>query len=109
LSYLAKSSLAARDLLQATVQLAPKDVGAHFALGQLFADHGELEDAVTEFRIVADLAPGDGDSHFWIYLALKKLGRTAEADAELQRARELASEYAAKFLGRVEFSQREWN
>ena len=47
--------------LRAAILNAPEDSGHHFALGQLFAQHGYLDEALNKFLKAGRLAPGDAN------------------------------------------------
>ena len=70
---------------------------AHEALGVLALDRGEVQAAITEFEAgVALSAKPDGTHFFRLGLALALMGKTADAEKNLQRAKELGPDAVAK-------------
>lgn len=61
-------------------------VEEHRNLGIAFYKTGMLEEAMREFKRVADLRPGDVPARFYVGLALLRQGQTAEAAALFEEA-----------------------
>src|SRR5712664_3574751 len=78
----------------------PEDSGAYFRLGQASFNTGHLEKAVAALQKSLALAPHAGDdpdvaeAHELMGKALEKLGRHAEGESELARAKQLRSRQA---------------
>jgi Tfp pilus assembly protein PilF len=63
---------------------------AHRALAfGLFYGEWDVNAAFREYQRAIELAPGDAETHSWFATSLMLLGRTADAQAEIARAREL--------------------
>ena len=60
---------------------------AHTALGAVKTDRDwDWEGAETEYRLAIQLDPDDPTAHHWYSLHLSRLGRSEEAEAEMERA-----------------------
>lgn len=72
-------------LLKRYLAVQPDALAAHADLGRAYEHLGEYEKAVTE---LSKAAPGDerGDVHYQLASALRKLGRTKEADEALKES-----------------------
>jgi tetratricopeptide (TPR) repeat protein len=70
----------------------PSDVRSHTALGILYLKRGMYREAAGHLGTAAarltanDTRPKDGEPHYYLGVALRRLGRTAEAEDALQRA-----------------------
>jgi len=71
------------------IALDPKLAASWNGLGTVYALRGEWEQALGAFRRAAELAPEDGTHRSSIAGALRALGRDAEAQEEIARARPL--------------------
>jgi tetratricopeptide (TPR) repeat protein len=71
------------------VDLAPSLIEARRALGRAAIDIKDWELAASQFRALIAWAPKDADAHYQLSVALKSIGRLAEAESELQTARKL--------------------
>jgi eukaryotic-like serine/threonine-protein kinase len=80
----------ARQAVTKALELDPTLADAHTTLGEinLAADWNWLG-AESEFRRAIELNPGYATAHHWLGLYFGFLGRTREAEQELERAREL--------------------
>jgi tetratricopeptide (TPR) repeat protein len=67
----------------------PGNADVHLAVGVAYGQAGDLERAIEHLRTAARLSPGDPFTHRNLAHALQLAGRSAEAEAELARAREL--------------------
>jgi Tfp pilus assembly protein PilF len=65
-------------LLQSSLQLAPKRADLHAALGESYFTTGKTERAIEEFRTLIDLEPS-AQSYSFMGLAYRHLGRFDEA------------------------------
>ncbi len=65
--------------LEQALLMGPNFVLAHINLGVLLIDLGERKEGLVHVRTAVRLAPGWGQTHFWISHAYTKLGRHAEA------------------------------
>jgi len=79
----------ARAEIEEALQLAPSAAQSHFALAFLLAHWGEPEAALAHFERAERLSPHD--PHIWTFfhnhgLALYRLGRYDEAEAEFRKA-----------------------
>jgi Tfp pilus assembly protein PilF len=59
---------------------------AHLNLGNAYLRMGKAEDAIAEYREALRTDPGYAAAHRNLAVALEKLGRMAEARAELEAA-----------------------
>src|SRR5688572_3783888 len=78
--------------LRAAAALAPKEAGPRLVLGILLSQGvspPRNEAAEAEFRAAVALAPNDADAHHRLGMALKTLGRPADAEAEFTKALEI--------------------
>jgi Flp pilus assembly protein TadD len=71
------------------MQVNPKDEAAHWALGRVLAEKGELDGAIAEFQEALHLNPSDGNTHFFLGRALERKGDTSGALREYRAACEL--------------------
>jgi len=74
---------------QQAIALDPKDALPWNGLGNVYALRGEWEQALDAFRQAAERAPERGVYHASVASALRALGRDAEAQEEIARARPL--------------------
>ena len=75
-------------LLKQYLALQPDALAARADLGRAYSHLGQYKDAVTELTKAADIDEG-GDIHYQLSIALRKLGRTQEADAALKKSTEI--------------------
>ena len=71
------------------VRLDPKLADAHFQLGVLHAERGELSDAIREYEIAVRLEPKAPDYHYRLARAYSATGMSAKAAEQLRIFREL--------------------
>ncbi|MFQ5658207.1 MAG: tetratricopeptide repeat protein [Candidatus Methylomirabilales bacterium] len=57
----------------------PKDLDAHFELGQLYALDGHIPKAIQEYRTVIEIAPDHETAHFNLGLLYHRSGQLEEA------------------------------
>ncbi len=72
--------------LQAVTRLDPKDTEAHYSLGNLFYDAGNLDAATTAYRVAVRLNPDYLEARLDLSLALRTSGKRKEAIQCLQEA-----------------------
>jgi tetratricopeptide (TPR) repeat protein len=75
-------------LLEQYLAAQPDALAAHADLGRAYAHLGRYEQAVVELTKAAD-ADERGDIHYQLSIALRKIGRTEEADAALKTSTEI--------------------
>ncbi len=68
-----------RETLQAMLAQNPQDTFARYGLAMDYANSGELESAVTEYRALLAANPNYAAAYFHGGQALEKLGRVEEA------------------------------
>lgn len=73
-------------LAQKAVELDNDDASAHAALGMIFHIDGDMEAAISEYRLAIDLNPSLADSHHSLGAALIHSGRPEEALPHLEIA-----------------------
>jgi TolB-like protein/Tfp pilus assembly protein PilF len=78
------------DAGQTAIRLDPDNPWAHLALGHVFRQRLELQDAVAEFQNAIALNPNFAFAHTHLGLALCFLGRSQEALVELDTADRLS-------------------
>ena len=71
-------------LFQQVVAAHPDYPNAQYELGKILLDRGQLEDALGHLEVAARLSPEADFMHYQLQAAYRKLGRTAEADRELE-------------------------
>jgi tetratricopeptide (TPR) repeat protein len=76
-------------LLQTVTTKEPDHPQAQYELGKALLEEGKLQDAVPHLEMAAKLDPGRDYVHYQLQLAYRRLGRTAEADNELNVYREI--------------------
>jgi protein O-GlcNAc transferase len=79
--------------LKRAVALAPADFEAHLALGRAHALKEQFNEAVAALEQAVALAPDRADAHYQLGLALRRLGRTAEAAREFKIVDRLNTEF----------------
>ncbi|MFQ5988643.1 MAG: tetratricopeptide repeat protein [Candidatus Methylomirabilales bacterium] len=57
----------------------PRDVSAHFELGQLYALDGQLDEAIREYRTVIEIAPDHETAYFNLGLLYHRSGQVDQA------------------------------
>lgn len=71
-------------LLRKALSLDGSLAGAHYELGNISLARGQYAQALVELRKSATLAPSDRDTHYALWVVLRKLGKTQEAANELR-------------------------
>ena len=74
----------------------PNHANAHYELGKILLDRGQLKEAVDHLEIAARLSPETDYMHYQLQGAYRKLQRVAEADHELAIYRDLKAKQRAK-------------
>jgi tetratricopeptide (TPR) repeat protein len=113
LSALGEALMAVKDLrgaraaLERAIQKNPREARAHYFLGLVAGEEGDLERAVGHFKRAAALEPQNPNIHYNLGYALEKLGKAAEAEEayrttlKLDRAPRETRRNASTGLGRV--------
>lgn len=68
--------------LKLAIQHAPNMAEAHLALERTATARNDDRQALAHLRAAAKLSPDDATAHYRLWLLLRKLGRTAEAEQE---------------------------
>jgi tetratricopeptide (TPR) repeat protein len=76
-------------LLQRALTLDNSFARAHYELGEIWLEQEESAKALAELQKAAKLNPSDENTHYALWLVLRKLGRTQQAQDELRMFREL--------------------
>ncbi len=71
------------------IEARPRDVRSLMALGKLELDAGNADIASGYLKRATEVRPKDGDTFYWYAMARLKLGKTDEAIASLEKARDL--------------------
>lgn len=79
----------ARDRLNQAIELDRRYFPARLALGKLLLDKGEAESAVKTLQDAIPLNPNNSQAYFQLSQALRLMKKDEEADAALQRMREI--------------------
>jgi len=74
---------------QQALQRFPEAVCLHRQLGRLLLNSGSVEGALRAFRRAAELNPLHCDTQYYVAIALRRAGRTAEARETLRKAMSL--------------------
>ena len=82
------SDAEALPLLQQYLTAQPDALAARADLGRAYSHLGQYPEAVIELAKVAE-ADERGDIHYQLSIALRKLGRTQEADTALRQSAEI--------------------
>jgi tetratricopeptide (TPR) repeat protein len=69
--------------LVAALLIDPGDAQAHAAIGQIFLDTARESQAVDSLKRALELSPERFETHYALATALKRLGRTDDAEREL--------------------------
>jgi len=77
--------------LRKVIATEPNFAPARLALGKDLLRSGQLEQSIVELREAVRLDPQNAAAHYQFGLALARAHETADASAELQKSRELAS------------------
>ncbi len=79
----------ARPLLEKLIEANPANAMAQRDLGIVYADRGQNDDALREFKFAATLNPNDVNVHWRLGRLDRAMGRTADAKAEFAKASSL--------------------
>ncbi len=71
-------------LYRRAIRCDGRNAKAHLGLAVTLADMKQDSEAVQEFRRTVELTPDDATPHYRLAVLYRKLGRTAEAEAELK-------------------------
>jgi predicted Zn-dependent protease len=85
--------------LEAAVEAEPFAVVSRFDLAAAYGRSGKLKEAVEQYDALVRSGSADPRVHHNLGLALRQLGRNAEATAAFERATALAPEQAPGWLG----------
>ena len=83
------------ELFRSVIATHPKNGNAHYQLGKLLLDAGNVQEAVAHLEAAARELPQTDYVHYQLQTAYRKESRTAEADRELQIYRELKAKNRA--------------
>jgi len=86
--------------LRKAIALNPEYPLAHYQLGLLLSDRGELVEANSEFRRVIGFWPQSLDARMFLCINLQRLGAREELQRELERTQSEVAEIPAE-VGRV--------
>jgi len=76
-------------LLEKTLALDHSIAGAYYELGNIYLQQNQAAKAVAELQEAEKLDPSDENTHYSLWIGLRKLGRQQEAEEELQSFRRL--------------------
>ncbi|MEQ1473804.1 MAG: tetratricopeptide repeat protein, partial [Candidatus Acidiferrum sp.] len=79
----------AAKLFTEVISADPEHANAHYQLGKILMDHGQLKDAIEHLEIAARLLPQTDYVHYQLQSAYRKESRIAEADREMELYKEL--------------------
>ena len=78
--------VAADELRQIVAGLDPRDAGAWYDVGRFYFVYGYFPEAAACYRRAAELAPDDPELLYDFGFCLDRLGRSADAVEQMQRA-----------------------
>ncbi len=76
-------------LFRQVVETNPDHANAQYELGKILFDHQKLPEAIEHFEAAARLSPQTDYVHYQLQAAYRKVGRTADADRELEIYKEI--------------------
>ena len=79
------------EILKSMLEQNPRDSFARYGLAMEYANNGQLEVAVAEFRALLDFNPDYAAAYFHGGQALEKLGRIDEARQAYEKGIEVTS------------------
>jgi tetratricopeptide (TPR) repeat protein len=82
----------AKPLLERVVATDPTNSMGRLDLGVVYAEAGQKEDAVREFKVAATLNPNDVNVHMWLGRLYRSMGNVNEARTEFDKAKSLNRE-----------------
>jgi Flp pilus assembly protein TadD len=77
--------------LQKSVALKSDSYEARVSLGRALIKVGRAAEAVEHLNRAADLMPGNPEPHYQLAIAYRRMGKTASADAETAKVKEINS------------------
>jgi tetratricopeptide (TPR) repeat protein len=77
------------DLFRSVIATHPENGNAHYQLGKLLLDGGNVKEAVAQLEEAARELPQTDYVHYQLQAAYRKEARAADADRELQIYKEL--------------------
>jgi Tfp pilus assembly protein PilF len=84
-----------RTLFEHAINVTEGNYTAHINLGQYFADHDQLDEAITHYRETIRIEPDSDLAHYDLGVALGKQGLSDEAIDEYREALRINSNYTA--------------
>lgn len=91
----------------ATATLNPADASAHYNLGLIYQQRGQIEEAKASFRRAVEIDPDETDAHYQLGRISREEGRLSEAishfEATVQRNREHSQHEIWREIGRTYF------
>jgi tetratricopeptide (TPR) repeat protein len=95
--YLQQSKRAeAQRLFQEVIAANPEHANAHYEMGKLLLDQGELKEAIRHLEAAVRLNPGADYIHYQLQAAYRKDGRLADADHELEIYKDLKAKQRSR-------------
>jgi tetratricopeptide (TPR) repeat protein len=79
----------AMPLIQKAIKIDSNLARAHLDLGILYADSGQRQDAIREFKTAARLSPDDPNPHWRLARLYQSMGNKTEANLEFQKTSSL--------------------
>lgn len=79
----------ALQLVQLSLNVAPKFVRSYYELGQVYLNKGDKENALKAFQQAAELSPTAGIGYWYVGNVLLDLGRRDEAVASIKKSADL--------------------
>jgi tetratricopeptide (TPR) repeat protein len=76
-------------LIQKAIKIDPNLARAHLDLGILYADSGNHQEAIREFKTAARLSPDDPNPHWRLARLYQSMGNKTEANLEFQKTSSL--------------------
>ncbi|HVF91752.1 MAG TPA: tetratricopeptide repeat protein, partial [Blastocatellia bacterium] len=85
----------------------PADASAHYNLGLIYQQRGQVEEAKASFRRAVEIDPGETDAHYQLGRIAREQGRPPEAiahfEATVQRDQEHSQHEIWREIGRTYF------
>jgi tetratricopeptide (TPR) repeat protein len=94
---LARTSPQTRALLEKAVRLDPQLGEAFLLLGIVYADRGNLPQAISSYRSAIEATPPMQEAHYRLALAYRKTGDTPKAQQEIELYRQLSQQSEQTF------------
>jgi tetratricopeptide (TPR) repeat protein len=108
LAYLADSDMQmnrskdALPMIERAIRINPGLELPHLDLGILYADDGRRDDALRELKVAARLNPNDVHVHWRLARLYHAMGRTAEADVEFRKTKNLTKAAGDSVSSKIE-------